>query len=279
MNALKKTLLIIAAIFLVVLLLTVIGVVTQSDGLIAFIGLALHFVFFLFFVQADKLAAKIKRLQDLGFFRGTELQKIASIIQKISLHFALIVRSVFLSLSHWVVEFYLSLNDKGLAAFFDQIWNNILFSIISISLAAIDTTRGKSLEKQGLPTRIISIIGFFLFFKNFIILFASASSRMYRPMEKLFSNPIWFLFDSSYKYEILRMAASLELTFILLVFSIFLFGGAIGMFSKPKDAKSIDARNETDAKNAGIALLVISCWLATVPIYEICSLIQYFSKK
>ena len=106
-------------------------------------------------------------------------------------------------------------------------------------------------------------MGFFQFFRNFILLvsvFSVNDSDFYYKTKKLLSNPIWFL-ESPLKYDLLGFSLDIG---VLLIFTIppalGFVAGVSGLF------KTTDI---PDAKNFSIALTAICCWLLTLPVFYV----------
>jgi hypothetical protein len=157
MRRLKWLLLLLLSPLLIIVFLTVVGILIPSRQLISICGLVLFGILFYIFAFTDRFIELFETLRSANSPNTKESRKKLRRLTEGSLWFAVLIRGFFLSASFWVVDLYLSLCVGGVRAFVEQIGGNIITSAIVIALAGIDAARGKSLEKQGLLTRAISV--------------------------------------------------------------------------------------------------------------------------
>jgi hypothetical protein len=268
MKTLKRLQLLLLLPVLIIIFLTVVGILTHSRHLISFCGLFLFIILFWMFASADRLSEWLISLQATDSLKTKRLKKDVAIWRQASLKLALLIRGLFLSASFWVVDLYLSLGEGGVKAFIEQIGSNVIISVLVMTLASIDTARGKSIEKQGLPTRIMSAFGFFQFFKNFILLFALNDFEWYHNIKTLLSNPFWLL-DSMLRHELLRFSLHVGILMILFILPILalIFDAASSLFHPEKTR---------DARSCAIAVIVLGSWLLTLPLFYLYVTVQHF---
>lgn len=265
---------------LVCLLLTIIGVATGNVWLISISGFILFLICFWLFMVADRASDFFKSLlpkrrQSIRsrFHSNTNsiVLRTVDFLGRLPIQAAILIRAALLSLSFWVVSFYVSLCEGGLHAFFADWRSNLSKTLLAMVLGVYDTFRGKTISKPGLPTRILSIWGIFQFLKNLFSLFVALYSvESLRAMEDFFSTPIWFL-EPLLRAKMLRFSTHLGIPSVFLLFLIF---PLTGVAQSIEALASERAKEKADVKNFTIAHLAISCWLLTLPIFVIYTLVQ-----
>jgi hypothetical protein len=279
MSILQKSILINFSPLLILLILTIIGVIFGNNKLIAYCGLILTFLCFIFFAFTDKISEWSNKIYQYilamkGALNDTSLSNAFfntfRIVGMIPINLAVLARGFFLSLSFWIVDLFISLCEGGLEGFVKTVNQKIVFSFASNAISAIDYVRGNSIEKPGLLSRILSTVGFFLFFKNLMLLaFATISTQALLSIKSLFSSPAWFM-DIKHVVNatgIVHGDATLEILAILIFLPIAGIVFSISVISKPKVGV------EADARHFGIALLFFCLWLLTLPVYVIYGII------
>lgn len=269
---------------LVCFILTIIGVAIGKVWLISVPGFILFFICFWLFTFVDRTLELLKSVHSKyrhyiksRSHSNTDLivLKIVDFLGKLPIQSAIIIRAALLSLSFWLVSFYVSLCEGGLHAFFADWESNLLKTLVAMVIGVYDTLRGKTIAKPGLPTRILSIWGMFQFLKNLIILFTAFHSvESLKAMKDFFSIPIWFL-EPLLRARMLSFSSDVG---ILSVFLLFLIFPIMGIVQAIYGLASKQAKEKADAKNFAIAYLAINCWLLTLPIFVIYILTQYNSK-
>lgn len=244
--------------FLAIAVLTIVGLAIRSPQLISICGIILFFILFWGFTFAHRMSEWLKSLHKAGFFHTRDARKTIDLIAQVSIRFALVIRGFFLSASFWIVDLYLSLCQGGITPFVDQIRGNLISTVLALALAGIDTARDKSVDRQGLPTRVMSTWGYFQFFRNFILLVSASQPEFFHKLNLLLSHPVWFL-ESPLKYQILRI--SFELGTLLTLTVPPLLGFIIGLSSL------FHSKETPDSKNFSIALMAICGCLLTVPAF------------
>lgn len=261
---------------LVCLVLTVIGIVIHSVSLIAISGFVLFFICFWLFALADRILeffksahSKYRQYLQARSQSSTDLfiLQFIDLLGRLPIRFAIVIRAASLSLSFWLVGFYVSLCGGGLQTFFGDWKLNLLKTVLAMTMGIYDSLRGKTIANPGLPTRGLSIWGAFNFIKNLILLLSAVHSvETLKAMKGLFSTPIWFL-DPYLTSAMLRFSGR-SLLGVLFFFLIFpLFGIVQALYA-------LKASPKPDAKNFNIAALAIFCWLLSLPIFVIYILVS-----
>lgn len=261
---------------LVCLVLTMVGVIIHNVSLIALPGFVLFFICFWVFALADRILeflksahSKYRQHLQARSQSSTDLFILKSIdlLGRLPIRFAIVIRAISLSLSFWLVGFYVSLCEGGLQAFIEDWKLNLLKTFLAMTLGVYDSLRGKTIANPGLPTRGLSIWGAFNFIKNLILLLSAVHSvETLKAMKGLFSTPIWFL-DPYLTSQMLRFSGRslIGVAFYFLLFP--LFGIVQALYALKTSPKP-------DAKNFNIAALAIFCWLLTLPIFVIYILVS-----
>jgi hypothetical protein len=221
-------------------------------------GVILFAILFCGFVASHRLSEWLNSLRKSGVFRTRCGRQNLDLIAQASARFALILRGAFLAASFWTVDLYLSLCQGGVAAFAGQVRGNIISTVLALALACLDTARGKSVEKQGLPTMVMSTWGFFQFFKNFILLMSASEPEFFRQLNILLSHPLWFL-DGNLKYQILRLTFNLG---ALLTFTVL---PLLGFAAAARTLFHADVK--PDARNCAVALMAVCGLFLTAPAF------------
>lgn len=281
MKAIHKILLLLFSPVIISVLLAVSGLAFHWPTLISISGVLLFTLTFIIFAAADRLLLRIKSLDqkvkrvnrlssksDLD----TALKDIVSLLSSIPTQATLIIRGLFLSLSFWIVDLFLSLWEGGLHALFEQVNQNLIMTMVTMSISVFDTLRGKTISKPSSLSRLLTIFGAFQFYKNFLLLWSTFLGRDTFESFKLFlSNPVWFLFDT-YKYHVLHLTFELGLGITLMFFGLFpimLIVTGVGLLREQTTESNIDR------KNFAIALIIFCCWLLTLPVSSVVSFIYF----
>ena len=256
---------------LVCLVLTIIGLIIHNVSLIALSGFVLFFICFWLFALADRILEFLKSAHSKyrHYLQARPqssadlfILKFADLIGRLPIPFAIVIRAAALSLSFWLIGFYVSLCEGGLQTFFEDWKLNLLKTVLAMTVSIYDSLRGKTIANPGFPTRVLSIWGAFAFIKNLILLLSAVHSfETLKAMKGFFSTPIWFL-EPYLRSEMLRFSGR-SLIGVLFLFLIFpLFGIVQALYALKTSPKP-------DAKNFNIAALAIFCWLLTLPIFVI----------
>ncbi|HEX8174093.1 MAG TPA: hypothetical protein VF543_03120 [Pyrinomonadaceae bacterium] len=250
-------------------LITIIGLAIHSIPLISGAGLALFFILFHLFAFADRIIkfAESIRSKHKDFLRGrTDVAKaftgIINTVGTLPLQAGIMIRAILLSSSIWIVGLYESLAEGGIHQTVDDWRFNLAQTMLSMSLGVIDSVRGKTIERPGWATRVLSIWGYFQFLRGLIILFCGIQGReALFTMRDFLSHPLWFM-DPWVRSDMLRFAVGMGLGGTALVFLLLpimgLTAGLRGLSSKI-----------ADAQNFSISMIVMSLWFLSLAVYEI----------
>ncbi len=251
---------------LVLALVTIIGVLTHSPKIIATCGLTLFLLCFWCFAAVNKLGEQLKALRIHTAPKG-DWRRLLDTFQFLCVRFSLLVRGFFLSASIWIVDLYLSLCRAGLLGFAGKLRENFLITALTMSFAAIDTSRGKSISQPGVLARIVTAYGAFQFLKNMFLLISVLDTKFFDGMEKLFSSPIWFVEDS--KYELFRFSISHAPILAIIGVGTLVVGITFLIGSKSK----------ADSKSFGVGWIAFGCWALTLPGFYVYVLLYGFPSR
>jgi hypothetical protein len=249
--------------------ITTIGLAIHSVPLISGAGLTLFFILFHLFAFADRIIkfAENVRSKYKGLLRdGSEVAKafisILNAVGTLPLQAAIMIRAILLSSGIWIVGIYESLAEGGIHQTVDDWRFSLAQTMLSVSLGVIDSVRGKTIERPGWATRVLSVWGYFQFLKGLIILFCGIQGRKALfTMRDFLSHPLWFM-DPWIKGDILRLAVRMGLGGTALVF---LFLPIMGLITGLRGLSSKIA----DAQNFSISMIVMSLWFLSLAVYEI----------
>lgn len=246
--------------------LTIVGVVFRSRALLAVVGVSIYFVLFVLFIAVGKLLRPIRSL--IAEFGGENRGSTA--IVDLLLRFEIMSRGLFLTLGLWTVHFYRYLIDR----FADSVLvpddlssilqKNVGLSIAAMGAAAVDTMRGRDLwNDQGIPTRLLTFSGAFGFLRNLMLLAAAMDwEHRYWAVRAVLSDPLWFA----------RGAAADRIVSYLFPFFLSFpqewFWPVLEIFGIIVSVQAIRYEKQ-DGRNFAWALLSLSCWGLTVPLYAV----------
>src|SRR5262249_20273411 len=110
---------------------------------------------------------------------------------------ALLVRGLSLSLGKTLVDIHVLLATRNFTDFIDALKIDGLMTVGSLIACSIDILDGKTIDKQGVPTQVLSVIGTMSFGSNLLILaFGSLGGSYFAAINGIFSNYEWFLKDT-----------------------------------------------------------------------------------
>lgn len=268
LTKLFKAILIILIPVFIILILTIIGLLRDDKGLVGFSGLLLFSLLFLGFMFVDKLLKKFKSIDEKITKFVSENENISVIknisylfklLSKIPLNIASLIRGILASLSFWIIDFYLALVQGNFNNFIDKSKVNFFMSLSLTLLGTYDSLKDKTIDDQSLPTRIISIFGFYQFIRNYFLLSVIICGYKYFDLfNKFLTNPLWFTDRILYLNLVIYTLRSYYVgaTFIFIIFPIF------GLIYSKGSRKSPNL----DAPNLAIALRIICIWFLSFPI-------------
>lgn len=259
--------------FLLCALVTVAGLVAHSIPLISSAGLALFLILFHLFAFADRIIKfaegirderrnRRRRVRQAGPGTAQAFVVIFSAVGALPLRAAVVIRAVLLSSAVWVVGLYESLAQGGVHQAVDDWGFSAAQTVLSVSLGTLDSARGKTIERPGWATRVLSVWGYFQLLRGLVILFCGVQGPdPLFTMRDFLSHPLWFT-DPWIKSEMLRLSVEMGLGFTALVFlfvPIMLFiTGLKGLFSEI-----------ADAQNFSLGMLIMSLWFLSYGVFEI----------
>lgn len=259
--------------------ITVVGLIWQTPPVVAIAGLSLLFPCFIVFAFADRWLLRLRQLRSskklsmyLSVFDSTT-RGILEFLADLPVSAILLIRGLFLSLSFWIVSLFVGLAQGGVGSFIDAFKSNLMMTLFSISISVFDTVRGKTVSNPGWPTRLLSVWGFFQFFKGLYLLSAAlAGPRSLRATQILLSNPIWFLSDID-RYRVVQIISDDHgLLLVLLGFGLFqivvFFQGLEVLFRK-------STADNVDPKNFAVAMVILSLLVLPLPIYYVGSFVYF----
>jgi hypothetical protein len=259
--------------FILCALVTSVGLVVHSIPLISGAGLAFFFILFHLFAFADRIIKFAENIRDQHRNRHRRARQVGSGIAQafvvifsavgaLPLQAAIMVRAILLSSAVWVVGLYESLAQGGVHQAVDDWGFSAVQTVLSLSLGALDSARGKTIERPGWATRVLSVWGYFQLLRGLVILFCGVQGpEPLFTMRDFLSHPLWFT-DPWIKGEMLRLSVEMGLGFTALLFLfvpiVVFITGLKGLFSEI-----------ADAQNFSLSMLMMSMWFLSYGVFEI----------
>jgi|GEM_PF-3660771 len=272
MTSTQKLLVVLASPLIVSIVLVGAGLASHHTEPIGAAGFLLLFICFNAFAFADRFLKRMrafragKSFDRLAAFFDSRTRHLIEMLATLPIESAVLIRGAFLSLSFWIVDLFVALCDGGISSFFEQINKNILLSVLSLVVASFETVRGKSISRPGFLTRAMSTLGAFQFFRGLYLLGGATLGReVFTGLKQYLSNPLWFIFAEE-RYVTFNSMRTIGLGWTLMFFGImqlFMLFPSLKFLLEPRTEDNIDG------KNFALAIVLMSCWLLTLPIFEV----------
>lgn len=257
--------------------LTIIGIYNQRRGIIAISGASIFTYLFIIYLSIDKLlqktkywSVKLKALSNKDEFSFLKpLSQFLNPLLSIPFYAVSFLRSLILSFSFWMIDFYLSILETNVVSFLQTSKLNLVFSVIVILIGTFDLINKRTLNEQKVSTRILSFFGYYQFFRNYTLLFiASAFKEHYSYFKIFFTDPLWFTYKFIYIDLILFAKKDLFLSGIF----VFIVIPILGIYSTKGDKYS----SNPDALNFAYAMRFFCIWIFSFPIvFILCEMFNY----
>lgn len=280
MTSTKKLLIVLCSPLVVSAILVCIGLASHRTEYMGVAGFLLLFLCFNAFAFADRFLKRMRAIRGSKSFNryasvlDGQTRYLVETLANLPIESAIMIRGFFLSLSFWIVDLFVALCSGGIWAFFEQVNKNLIMTVLTLGVATLETSRGKSISRPGFLTRLMSTLGAFQFFRGLYLLGAGVLGReIFRAMEYFLSHPLWFLFAEQ-RYRVADVIISVGSLWILFFFGLchlFIFFPSLKVLFEQR------TEDNTDAKHFALAMVLICCWMFTLPIFEIGAFIYFLS--
>jgi len=261
-------------------ILVCIGLASHRIEVIGVAGFLLLFLCFNAFGFADKFVKRMRAIRGSKNFNSYvsslngRTRYLVEMLANLPIESAILIRGFFLSLSFWIVDLFVALCSGGIWSFFEQVNQNVIMTVLTLSVATFETIRGKSLSRPGFLTRLMSSLGAFQFLRGLYLLGAAVLGReIFKALEYYLSHPLWFLFIEQ-RHRVAGVIMSIGSLWILFFFGLchlFIFFPSLKVLFEQR------TEDNTDAKHFAFATVAICCWMFQLPIFEIGALIYFLS--
>lgn len=252
------------------IILTLIAWFIRSPGMMSMTGLGAFIIVMFPVVLSDKISKFISYIIKYS----DELRKLSDYIDSLAVYnfakqFPYLFRAVIQIIGYWIVETFSSLSSFK-SDFFSLINpGDLVFSLFMLIFGLLSQFQEN--DKWGRRFKWISeVTGNATFLRGLsLLVFGIVYPEKYQIAHTFASNPLWFL-DYWLRFDIVGSTGIFN-SLIMLVSGTGVIYLCIQILR--------DCRIKKETKYMAWGAIIDSIWLLTIPIYEIYSLIQYFSSK
>jgi hypothetical protein len=211
------------------------------------------------FAFADAVLRGLKRLQDELRDQRHALLRTLYALSRLPLQTAILVRATAFGAAQWTCDFYIAALTGDFSTFVAHVPMSAFVSISAVVLALPDTIGGRTLRDPSILTRVMSVAGFFAFYRNMAILAVADRPDGLIAVNALLSNPLWFLDGASpRKGQILSWSMSLYPPWNLVVFVLL----PIGLILVSRYSLRVPEKDKVfDRHNVDIAIIILAAWV------------------